>query len=141
MSTMSINIAKVAKEWLTLRESLEQLELQKASLEATLKEFFQTTGEDAYVHNGTKIAYVEGERAKYDTEALRDLVSPATFKKVIKTEVDGKKFKGALELGLITSEVAEAITTITEYTQLRVTEVKGAVSAPAKKKKATAKVA
>jgi len=40
--------------------------------------------------------------------------------------VDGKKFKSAVEVGVIKADVAEAVTTITAYEQIRVTELKGA---------------
>jgi hypothetical protein len=42
--------------------------------------------------------------------------------------VDGKKFKSAVEVGLIKADVAEAVTTVTPYEQIRVTELKGASS-------------
>jgi len=48
------------------------------------------------------------------------LVNGATLKKVTKTEIDGKKFQSAVELGLIKADVAEAVTKSTPYTQFRV---------------------
>lgn len=123
----TINLAKVAQQWLEARNALEALEQTKAQLEATIKEAFASKGVDSYVLMGQKIALVSGERAKYDAELLKELVSPATFKKVTKTEVDGKKFKASIEVGLIANDVAQSVTTLTPYTQLRVTQLaKGA---------------
>lgn len=138
---MSKQIGKTAKQWLELREQLEQLERAKAQLESELKEFFASTGADSYVIDNTKIAFIEGERPKYDALTLQRIVSPAIFKKVIKTEVDGKKFKSALELGLINEETAEAVTTITPYTQLRVTELAKVADDTKTESKATFSVA
>ena len=79
----------------------------------------------ATVVEGVKIAIVRGERPNYDAEALRDLVSPALFKTVTKATVDGKKFKAAVELGKVKADVADAVTKVTPYEQVRVTELAG----------------
>jgi len=134
----TINIAKVAQEWLRVRDTLAELEQLKSQLEADIKEVFASKGTDTYIINGEKIALVSGERAKYDADLLKDLISPATFKKVTKTEVDGKKFKASLEIGLIGQDIADAITTLTPYTQLRVTQL---AKGEEKDDKATTKVA
>jgi hypothetical protein len=59
---------------------------------------------------------------------LKDLVSDKVFKTVTKFAVDGKKFKSAVEVGVIKADIAQAVTTITAYEQIRVTELKGAKS-------------
>ena len=51
------------------------------------------------------------------------LVSDKLFKKVTKVEVDGKKFKSALELGDIKADIAEAITTFTAVEAVRVYDI------------------
>ena len=63
---------------------------------------------------------VTANRRSYSIQTLTKLVSSAVLNKVTKTEVDGKKFLSAVELGLINSDVAEAVTKSTPYTQFRV---------------------
>lgn len=124
---MTTPIGKLAQEYLTVRQALETLEQSKAQIEAQLKEALYVAG-GSYVLMGNKIALVHGERPKYDAEALVALVSKKVFGQVTKTDIDGKKFKSAVELGLITPEVADAVTTTTPYTQLRVTAIAGETS-------------
>ena len=83
-------------------------------------------GVDYAVVDGVKVAVVKGERPSYSVEILKDLVSDKVFKTVTKSAVDGKKFKSAVEVGVIKADVADAVTTITAYEQIRVTELKGA---------------
>jgi hypothetical protein len=85
-------------------------------------------GVDYAVVDGIKVAVVKGERPSYSVEMLKDLVSDKVFKTVTKFAVDGKKFKSAVEVGVIKADIAQAVTTITAYEQIRVTELKGAKS-------------
>jgi hypothetical protein len=59
---------------------------------------------------------------------LADLVSPKILKTVTKLAVDGKKFKSAVEVGMIQADVAESVTKVTSYEQVRVTELNKAVA-------------
>ena len=112
-------------DYLAARKALEVAEQAKAQAEAILKEAFARDGVDFGIADGVKVTLVQGERPNYDAEALAELVSPAVFKKVTKATIDGKKFKSAVELGTIKAEVAEAVTKVTQYEQLRVTEIAG----------------
>ena len=115
-------------DYIAARKALEVAEQAKAQAEAILKEAFARDGVDFGIADGVKVTLVQGERPTYDAEALAELVSPAVFKKVTKATIDGKKFKSAVELGTIKSEVAEAVTKVTQYEQLRVTEIAGEVA-------------
>jgi hypothetical protein len=109
----------------------EALELAKAELEIAEQAFKQDlarSGASFIVVDGVKVAVVKGERPNYSVEVLKELVSDKVFKTVTKPAVDGKKFKSAVEVGLIKADVAEAVTTVTPYEQIRVTELKGASS-------------
>ncbi len=109
----------------------EALELAKAELEIAEQAFKQDlarSGASFIVVDGVKVAVVKGERPNYSVDVLKELVSDKVFKTVTKPAVDGKKFKSAVEVGLIKSDVAEAVTTVTPYEQIRVTELKGASS-------------
>jgi len=119
-----MNTTQATINYLEARKALEIAEQAKAQAEAILKEVLAKTGTDFSVVDGVKVAVVKGERPNYDAEALRDLVSPNLFRTVTKAAVDTKKFRAAVEIGKITSEVADAITTVTHYEQIRVTEGK-----------------
>lgn len=117
------NITQVTLNYLTARQALEDAEKAKAQAEAELKQAYAIAGIEFNIADGQKVALVRGERPKYDIATLASLVSPAVLKKVTKTEVDGKKFKAGIEIGIITPEVAEAVTTATVYSQVRVTDL------------------
>ena len=110
-------ITSTAKSVLAKREALAIAKLELAK-----------EGVDYAVVDGVKVAVVRGERPSYSVELLKGLVSDKVFKTVTKFAVDGKKFKSAVEVGVIKADVADAVTTITAYEQIRVTELKGAKS-------------
>lgn len=118
-----MTLANITKVYLEARAALEQAEQVKSKAEAALKEAFAKNGATYTVIDGTKVSLIEAERAKYDAEALAQLVKPALYKQVTKVEIDGKKLKAAIELGTINADVAEAITTKTFYQQIRVAEL------------------
>lgn len=124
-----MNTIQATKAYLEAREALEVAEKAKAQAEALLKEALAKAGTSFSIVEGVKVSIVQGERPNYDAEALRDLVSPNLFRKVTKATVDTKKFRSAVELGSITPEVAEAVTKVTPYEQVRVTEVAGEAKA------------
>ena len=115
-----------AKAVLAKREALEIAQQELAQAEASFKLELAKEGVDYAVVDGIKVAVVKGERPSYSVEMLKDLVSDKVFKTVTKFAVDGKKFKSAVDVGVIKADVAEAVTTITAYEQIRVTELKGA---------------
>ena len=117
-----------AKAVLAKREALEIAQQELAQAEASFKLELAKEGVDYAVVDGVKVAVVKGERPSYSVEILKDLVSDKVFKTVTKSAVDGKKFKSAVEVGVIKADVADAVTTITAYEQIRVTELKGAKS-------------
>lgn len=119
--TTSTALAVLAK-----REALEIAQQELAQAEASFKLELAKEGVDYAVVDGIKVAVVKGERPSYSVEMLKDLVSDKVFKTVTKFAVDGKKFKSAVEVGVIKADVAQAVTTITAYEQIRVTELKGA---------------
>ena len=121
-------ITNTAKQVLEMREALAAAEQNLAQAEASFKLELAKQGVDFAVVDGVKIAVVKGERPNYSVEALKDLVSDKVFKTVTKATIDGKKFKSAVEVGVIKADVADAVTTITACEQIRVTELKGAKS-------------
>ena len=121
-------ITNTPKQVLEMREALATAEQNLAKAEASFKLELAKQGVDFAVVDVLKVSVVKGERPTYSVEALKDLVSDKVFKTVTKFAVDGKKFKSAVEVGVIKADVADAVTTITAYEQIRVTELKGAKS-------------
>ena len=121
-------ITSTAKSVLAKREALAIAEQELAQAEASFKLELAKEGVDYAVVDGVKVAVVRGERPSYSVELLKGLVSDKVFKTVTKFAVDGKEFKSAVEVGVIKADVADAVTTITAYEQIRVTELKGAKS-------------
>ena len=118
-----MNSKTATKAYLEARKAFEQAEAIKKQAEAEMKKALAEAGMDFAIVDGVKVTIVQGERPNYDAEALRGLVSEEVFETVTKTAVDGSKMKSAIKVGMVTAEVAEAITTVTYYDQVRVTEV------------------
>lgn len=117
-------LTATAQAVLQAREILAQATEALNQAEANFKLDLAKAGTDFAIVDGVKVAVIKGERPSYDAEALKALVSDKTFKMVTKATVDGKKFKSALDLGTIKADIAEAVTKVTAYEQIRVTEVK-----------------
>jgi len=130
-----MNTIQATKAYLEARKALEVAEKAKAQAEAILKETLAKAGTSFSIVEGVKVSIVDGERPNYDAEALRDLVSPNLFRKVTKATVDTKKFRSAVELGSIAPDVAQAVTYVTPYQQVRVTEVAGEAQAQGEARK------
>jgi hypothetical protein len=127
--------AAITKTYLEAREALETAQAAKEQAEAMLKEALARSGSDFAIFNNVKVAVVYGERPSYDVAVLETLVAPAVFKKATKSVIDGAKFKALVTVGDIKSDVAEAVTKVTPYEQIRVTDL--AVAATTEKAKAT----
>ena len=121
MTTHSSHASAVA--YLKARRLFEEAEKAKKQAEAELKLAFASEGIDFTVVDGQMVKVVVGERTNYDAEALVNLISAVLYKKVTKPSVDSKKFQSAVDMGSIKPEVVEAVTSVTEYTQVRVTDV------------------
>lgn len=118
-----MNTVQAAKAFIQAKEALEQAEKAKAQAESILKEAYAKAGISFEVVDEVKVAIVEAERASYDAEALAEMVSNAVYKMVTKASVDAKKFRSAVELGKIKQDVADAVTSVTPYTSVRINPV------------------
>lgn len=115
-----MNTTQAAKAFIQAKEALEQAEKAKAQAEAILKETYAKAGVSFEVVDDIKVSVVEAERASYDAEALAEMVSNAVYKMVTKATVDAKKFRSAVELGKVKQDVADAVTSVTPYTSVRI---------------------
>lgn len=120
---MKNRITQITKDYLSAREAVEVAEKALANAEAILKQSFAQNGVDFNIVEGKKVILVKSQRASYNLEALKGLVSGALLKKVTKTVIDGTKFKALVAVGDIKHDVAETVTDYTEVEALRVYEV------------------
>lgn len=120
---MKNRITQITKDYLSAREAVEVAEKALANAEAILKQSFAQNGVDFNIVEGKKVILVKSQRASYNLEALKGLVSGALLKKVTKTVIDGTKFKALVAVGDIKQDVAETVTDYTEVEALRVYEV------------------
>ena len=115
-----MNTLQAGQKFLEAERALEVAKQAKAQAEEILKEALAKNGTETVIVGNEKVMLVSANRRSYSIQTLTKLVSSAVLNKVTKTEVDGKKFLSAVELGLINSDVAEAVTKSTPYTQFRV---------------------
>lgn len=114
------SISKTARQYLKTREAMESASIALAELEQALKDELTVAGLDSVEVDGKTIKVVHNHRRTFDVSALKNLVTPALFRKVTEPAVKTKLWDSALALGKIDSEVVEQVVTITEYDQLRV---------------------
>lgn len=117
---METTINKTAHQYLKTREAVESATIALAELEEQLREYFTQTGHDSIEIEGKTIKIVRNHRRVFDVTALKNLVSPALFRKVTEPTVKTKLWDSALALGKIDNEVVNQVVSITEYDQLRV---------------------
>jgi CRISPR/Cas system CMR subunit Cmr4 (Cas7 group RAMP superfamily) len=132
-----MNTLQAGQMFLEAERALEVAKQAKAQAEEILKEALAKNGTETVIVGNEKVMLITANRRSYNLKTLTDMVSSATLKKVTKTEVDSKKFQSAVELGIIKSDVAEAVTKSTPYTQFRVYDLNDNVE----QGDATAKVA
>ena len=132
-----MNTLQAGQMFLEAERALEVAKQAKAQAEEILKEALAKNGTETVIVGNEKVMLITANRRSYNLKTLTDMVSSATLKKVTKTEIDGKKFLSAVELGIIKADVAEAVTKSTPYTQFRVYDLNDNVE----EGDATAKVA
>lgn len=108
-----MTLTQTTLNFIEARKAREEAEQAEAQALAELKEAYALAGITYNVEAGKKVSLIETTRPKYDVEKLAGLVSPTTLRKVTKTEVDSKKFRSAVEVGLVKPDVAEAVTSHT----------------------------
>ena len=121
----------VVQNYLALKQAEAEATKAKKAAEAELRKELAQAGIDNYTVDGVLVKVVEATRVSYDAEMLSQMVKPAVLKKVTKIVVDNDLMESAVKMGLIDEQVAATATTVTPYSQVRVTPV----SAEAKAKK------
>jgi hypothetical protein len=135
------SVEQATRLYLLAKEASAQAEAQKKEAEQALREALAHAGISASVVDGIKVAIVDGERKSYDADKLAMLVKPATYKKVTKPVVDGEMLASAVSVGIISQEVADTITKVTTYSQVRTTAISPEAKAKSKSDDSKAQVA
>lgn len=117
------NLTQTTIDYLAAKQAVADAEAAKKQAEAALKAAYAAAGVDYYVADGKKVTITSKARRSVDASALASMVSKALFNRLIKPAVDLKKFDAAVEIGQITPEVADAATKMTQYDEVRVTDL------------------
>lgn len=138
---MTHSVEQATRLYLLAKEASAQAEAQKKEAEQALREALAIAGINTSVVDGIKVAIVDGQRKSYDADKLAMLVKPATYKKVTKPVVDGEMLESAVSVGIISQEVADTITKVTTYSQVRTTAISPDAKAKSKSDDSKAQVA
>jgi hypothetical protein len=135
------SVEQATRLYLLAKEASAQAEAQKKEAEQALREALAIAGINTSVVDGIKVAIVDGQRKSYDADKLAMLVKPATYKKVTKPVVDGEMLESAVQVGIVSQEVADTITKVTTYSQVRTTAISPDAKAKSKSDDSKAQVA
>lgn len=113
---------KATIQYLRALEMKDTVEKALETAKSLLLESYATAGIDECVAEGKRVVAVEAVRRNFDAKALRPLVADDVFTMVTKVTVESKAFDKAMEKGLITSEVEQAVVKPTFYTAIRVSD-------------------
>lgn len=118
-----MNLTQATINYLAAKEAAEAAEQARKEAEIAMKAAFAANGVTYNVVNGKKIAVNRKGRRTVDANMLAQMVSKALFSKVTKPAVDTKMFDAAVTTGQIKTEIAEAVVKVTEYDEIRVTDL------------------
>jgi hypothetical protein len=113
---------KATIQYLRALEMKETVEKALETAKSLLLESYASAGIEECVAEGKRVVAVEAVRRNFDAKALRPLVSDDTFTLVTKVTVESKAFDKAMEKGLISPEVEQAVVKPTFYTAIRISD-------------------
>lgn len=117
---MNNTVERIIRDLIKARQEREAINSKYEELEERVKAYLKDAVEKTVTVDGHTVTYVEAKRRSFDADALSKLVSASVFKKVTEPTVKTKMLDAAVAMGTIDNEVLEKITSITEYTQLKV---------------------
>lgn len=118
-----MNLTQATINYLAAKEAAEEADKARKAAEVAMKAAFAEAGIDYNVVDGKKVTITRKGRRTISAEVLAQMVGKALYNKVIKPAVDTKKFDAAVTTGQIKPEVADAVTKVTEYDEVRVTDL------------------
>ena len=110
MKSHKANINKTVSDYIAAREAKAEAEEALKKAESAMRLAMAADSVDSVIVDGVKVSLVEGRRPSYDVDKLQQMIKPNLFKTLVKMVVDGEKFKAAVKLGSLASDVAEACT-------------------------------
>lgn len=122
MKASAGQMSKAVSDYLAAREAKSNAEETLKQAENAMRLAMASGGTDTVIVDGVKVSITAGRRPSYDIEKLKQMIKPNLFKTLIKNVVDGEKFKAAIKLGTLPTDIADACTEYTEYSQIRVTQ-------------------
>jgi len=115
---MTTSVEQATRLYLLAKEASAEAEKAKKEAETELRKALATAGITESVVDGVQVSITTGTRRAYDADKLAMLVKPAIYKKVTKTVVDADLLEKAVGI-IIEQSVADEVTTVTTYTQVR----------------------
>lgn len=111
-------LTAIAEEYIDLVQQAKEIETRIKELEKSLKP--EINEGDALVIGGLAVRHVGQDRRSFDAIALKDLVSPALFKKITEVSVKASAVDSAIELGSIDPEIVQSVTEVKHSSYLKV---------------------
>ena len=118
-----MNLTQATLNYIVARDAAEEADKAKKAAEVAMKQAFAEAGIDTNVVDGKKVTITRKGRRTINAENLAAMVSKALYNKMVKPAIDTTKFDAAVTTGQIKPEVAEAVTKVTEYDEVRVTDL------------------
>lgn len=115
---MTASVEQATRLYLLAKEASAEAEKAKKEAETELRKALATAGITESVVDGVQVSITTGTRRAYDADKLAMLVKPAIYKKVTKTVIDADLLEKAVGI-IIEQSVADEVTTVTTYTQVR----------------------
>lgn len=109
-----------ARHYLSVKQAIESANETLKALDAELKAEMVERNLKKLEVDGRSISLVQYPQRSIDANALRELISAATFKTVTEPKVKTELFDSAVLIGKIPSDVADKVTQLTPVSQLRV---------------------
>lgn len=118
-----MNLTQATKTYLEAKKAAEEADKAKKVAETAMKMAFAEAGITYNVVDGQKVSVNSKGRRNVDVATLAQMIGKSLLNKVTKPAIDSKAFDAAVTMGQIKPEVAEAVTKITEYDEVRVTSL------------------
>jgi hypothetical protein len=118
-----MNLTQATLNYIAARDAAENADKAKKAAEIAMKQAFAEAGIDSNVVDGKKVTVTRKGRRTVNAESLAAMVSKALYNKMVKPAIDTAKFDAAVTTGQIKPEVADAVTKVTEYDEVRVTDL------------------
>jgi polynucleotide 5'-kinase involved in rRNA processing len=113
MALSDRKLAELAEEHATLKARIRSLEERATKRQEAIIKELQRRGTKAIETADVRITVVQGETVRYDTDALRDTLSPAKFRLITTPTVDKTKLSRAVQAGKVDLDTVNECATVT----------------------------